>query len=179
MPRVRPLEYEEVGPEMQAEYDKQIAKNGRMTNMKRTLAHSPAAFRALMEWYPLHDEVKAFLGERATLVYVHAISSQTDCLICSTFFRRMLIERGEDPNQLSLDEKEAALVEFGQQIVKDANEVSDELFDRLASFFDERRIVTLTTFGAMMIATNIFNNSLAVPLDEYLFPYRKTSASVK
>ena len=59
-----------------------------MTNMKWTLAHAPAALDALLEWYPLHDQVVPFLGERRTNLFCHAISTETDCLICSTFFRR-------------------------------------------------------------------------------------------
>ena len=31
----------------------------------------------------------------------------------------------------------------------------------------------LTTFGALMVATNVFNNALRVDLDEYLEPYRR------
>ena len=63
--------------------------------MKQTLGHSPVALRALMQWYPLRNEVETFLGQRSTIIYVHAISSATDCLICSTFFRRILIDGGE------------------------------------------------------------------------------------
>ena len=32
---------------------------------------------------------------------------------------------------------------------------------------------TLTAFGALMVATNVFNNALDVDLDAYLEPYRK------
>ena len=38
-------------------WDEQVERHGRMTNMKRTLAHSPEALKALMEWYPLRDKV--------------------------------------------------------------------------------------------------------------------------
>ena len=31
--------------------------------------------------------------------------------------------------------------------------------------------MALTAFGALMVATNVFNNALRVPLDEYLEPY--------
>ena len=34
------------------------------------------------------------------------------------------------------------------------------------------QIVVLTAFGAIMIATNVFNDALRVPLDSYLEPYR-------
>ena len=33
--------------------------------------------------------------------------------------------------------------------------------------------MALTAFGAIMVATNVFNNALRVDLDEYLEPYRK------
>ncbi|HEV3256211.1 MAG TPA: hypothetical protein VG013_04970 [Gemmataceae bacterium] len=174
MARIRPLEYTEVGPPMRAEYDAQTATNGRVTNMKRTLAHSPVAFRALMEWYALRDEVKPFLGERLTTLFAHAISAQTDCLICSTFFRRILIESGENPDELRLDEREQAVVDYGRQLVRDPNRVSDDLYGRLARHLQPKEIVALTAFGGLMIATNVFNNALRVDLDDYLAPYRNS-----
>jgi alkylhydroperoxidase family enzyme len=175
MARIPPREYADVGDDMRAEYDLQIAAHGRVTNLKRTLAHSPVAFRALMEWYALRDEVKPFLGERLTILFAHAISAQTDCLICSTFFRRILIDAGENPDSLALEDRERAVVEYGRQLVKDPNQVSDDLYGRLARFFQPPEIVALTAFGGLMIATNVFNNALRVDLDDYLKPYRKST----
>jgi hypothetical protein len=31
------------------------------------------------------DTVRPFLGERLTYLFAHAVSTETDCLICSTF----------------------------------------------------------------------------------------------
>src|SRR5207244_3755732 len=138
------------------------AAHGRVTNMKRTLAHAPAALKALMQWYDLHAEVVPFLGARRTTLFVHAISSQTDCLICSTFFRRWLAEAGEDPDRLHLDDRDQAVVEYGRRLATDANAVSDDLFNRLRSFLQPAQIVALTAFGGLMIATNVFNNALRV-----------------
>lgn len=172
MPRIEPLELADADPQMQAEYDRIVAAQGRMTNMKRTLAHEPVAMEALLRWYPLRDVVQPFLGDRLTTLYVHAISTATDCLICSTFFRRILIESGEDPADLQLDDREQTVVEFGRQLVTDANAVSDELYARLAAYFSPQEVVALTAFGGLMVATNIFNNALKVDLDEYLHDYR-------
>ncbi len=172
MPRIEPLEKADADPKMRAAYDRIEATQGRMTNMKRTLAHEPVAMEALLQWYPLRDTVQPFLGERLTILYVHAISTETDCLICSTFFRRLLIESGEDPEALKLDDREQTLVSFGRQLVTDANGVSDALFARVAEHFSPREIVALTAFGGLMVATNIFNNALKVDLDEYLYDYR-------
>ena len=173
MSRVAPISEALADPAAREELQRQRLAHGRVTNMKLTLAHSPIALEALMQWYPLHDAVERFLGERATMLFVHAISAESDCLICSTFFRRLLIEAGEDPDSLKLNETERALVDYGRQLVVDANRVSDELYARLASFLKPAQIVELTAFGAIMIATNVFNNALHVDLDEYLQPFQR------
>jgi alkylhydroperoxidase family enzyme len=173
MARIRPLPDAEVPSAAREELDRQRAEHGRVTNMKRTLAHSPVALRALMAWYALRDEVVPFLGERVTTLFAHAISTQTDCLICSTFFRRLLIETGEHPEDLHLDDRERSVVEYGQALARDPNSVSDDLFARLAGFLTPAQIVVLTAFGGLMIATNVFNNALRVDLDDYLKPFRK------
>src|SRR5262245_43255438 len=169
MARVPPITEPEAEPAARALLDAQRAAHGRVTNMKRTLARSPVALAALMSWYDLHAEVAALLGKRAATLFVHAISTQTDCLICSTFFRRWLKEAGDDPDAPRLDAWESALVEFGRQLARDANAVSDELVGRLRQFLDDRGVVLLTAFGGLMIATNVFNNALQVDLDEYLY----------
>jgi alkylhydroperoxidase family enzyme len=149
------------------------AAHGRLTNMKRTLARSPVALRSLMTWYDLREEVLAFLGERLTTLFAHAVSVRTECLICSTFFRRILIDAGEDPDRLRLDDREQTVVDYGQQLAADPNGVTDELYDRLARALRPEQIVSLTAFGGLMVATNLFNNALRVDLDEYLAGYRK------
>jgi 4-hydroxybenzoate polyprenyltransferase len=42
------------------------------------------------------------------------------------------------------------------------------------AYFEPAEVVALTAFGALMVATNVFNNALDVELDEYLERYRKT-----
>ena len=166
-------DYESTDPIARFEWDGQIRAHGRMTNMKRTLAHNGVALRAYMEWYPLKEQVQKVVGERAALLFVHAISSETDCLICSTFFRRILIERGENPDELQLNEQEELLVHYGRQLVNNAHLVPQDMLLRLKGWLGEEGLVTLTAFGGIMIATNIFNNALKIPLDDYLEPFRK------
>jgi alkylhydroperoxidase family enzyme len=177
MARIPPVVEADAGPAALALLDEQRAVHGRVTNMKRTLAHVPVALEALMRWYDLHAEVVAFLSPRPTMLFVHAISTQTECLICSTFFRRWLTEAGDDPDALQLDDRERTLVEYGRQLARDANAVSDELFAQLQQIFDNRQLVALTAFGGLMVATNVFNNALKVDLDEYLYPFRKGASA--
>ena len=172
MARIPPLTYEEAPPDARAAHDEHERDHGRMTNMKRTLLRSLPSFRALMEWYPLRDTIRPFLGDRATTIFAHAISDETDCLICSTFFRRILVDAGENPDTLELNSDESLLVDFGRQLARDPKGVSDDLYSRLAARYSPEQIVALTAFGVIMLATNWFNDALRVDLDAYLDPYR-------
>ncbi len=172
MARIAPVPFEEAPPASQAEWQRQVAAHGRMTNMKRTLARSGIALTTYMQWYPLRDEVETFLGKRLTLLFAHAISAETDCLICSTYFRRYLIDNGENPDDLALSEKEQTFVRLGRQIAQDPHGISDGLFTTVEAYLNPAEIVTLTAFAGMMVATNIINNVLKVDLDEYLEIYR-------
>jgi alkylhydroperoxidase family enzyme len=173
MPRIAPLDTDAAPPETRTAAEAHVRNHARMTNMKRTLLHSLPAFEALMEWYPLRDTVQPFLGERLTTLFAHAISAETDCLICSTFFRRMLIQTGENPDRLKLDDRETTVIDFGRALAVSPFKVTDEVYQRLERYFPPAQIVTLTAFGALMVATNVVNNALDIELDEYLQPYRK------
>jgi alkylhydroperoxidase family enzyme len=175
MARVQPLGDEQAPPAVRAEFDAQRSAHGRVTNMKRTLGHSLPAFTALMTWYPLRDEVAEFLGDRGAYLFAHAISVANDCLICSTFFRRIFIENGEDPDDLVLSPWDETLVAYGRALARDPHGVSDQLHGELAKRLNEAQLVALTAFGAIMIATNIFNDALRVELDEVLYEYRARS----
>lgn len=172
MPRIAPLEYEEMPAEARQAHDGHL-RIARITNMKRTLLHSVPAFDALMTWYALRDTVQPFLGERLTVLFAHAVSSETDCLICSTFFRRILIDSGENPDALALDCREASVVAFGRALAQTPHRIDDATYNCVAGYFDDEQMVALTAFGALMVATNVINNVLRVPLDDYLQPYRK------
>jgi alkylhydroperoxidase family enzyme len=172
MSRITPLE-ERSAPEASRELAAaHLAAGGRMTNMKWTLARAPVALEALLQWYPLYDQVVPFLGERRTNLFCHAISTQADCLVCSTFFRRVLTDSGEDPDALELDETDELVADLGRRIARDAHSVDDAMHARLREHFDEEQVVLLIAFGAIMLATNVFNDAMGVPLDDYLQPYR-------
>lgn len=174
MARITPLQ-EQAAPDASRDLAAaHLAAGGRMTNMKWTLARAPAALEALLQWYPLHDQVVPFLGERRTNLFCHAISTQAECLVCSTFFRRILTDSGEDPDALVLDETDELIADLGRRLAADAHSVDDAMHARLREHFDEAQVVLLVAFGSIMLATNVFNDAMGVPLDDYLQPYRAT-----
>ncbi len=173
MSRIDLVRYEDLQDEAKREYDVQVKENGRVTNMKRTLLHSAVAFKAYQQWYPLRDEIQDFIGERGVFVFSLAISTQNECLLCSSFFRKIFIDRGENPDSLVLDDREKLLAEYGSRIAKDPNQISEELYAKLEAVFDDKQIVLLTAFAGMMAATNIFNSALQIDLDDYLENLKK------
>jgi alkylhydroperoxidase family enzyme len=172
MARIAPVNPATATPEQKALWAETEAKHGAVTNMKATLLNSPPALHAVLEWYTLFDRVKSFLSQREAILFSSAISRTNRCTICSLYMRRAIVQWGEDPDHLTLDERAQALVDYGRQIALDANAVSDALFARLKALFNDVEIVELTTFAGLMIVNNLFNMALKVDVDASLDPYR-------
>lgn len=165
--------YEEASKEVKAQFEDQIKRNGRITNMKKTLLHSLPAFHALMEWYPLRDTVQEFLGERAVNFFCYAISTENQCLICSMFFKQILDDLQIAFDSFAFTEEEERIIAYGKALVSGPQNISAELLAELKQSYNEEQIVALTAFGSLMIATNLINTALQVELDDELVPYTK------
>ena len=172
-------DYETADEAVRAEYDDQISKHGRITNMKRTLLQSVPAFKAYMEWYTLYDLLAPVVGDRALSLFSYAISNGNHCLICSTFFRKILIDSGDDPDAPTLSDTEKLLMDFGADICKDPHNIPEEIYSALREKFNDEQLVNLIAFAGLMYATNLFNTVADVPLDEVLYKYRRTDNKEK
>jgi alkylhydroperoxidase family enzyme len=170
MSRISKVNYETASPEVQEEYNRVLAKHT-ISNMKATLLHSPEASRAVLEWYTLFDKVKPVIGLRLSILFCNAISRENACTLCSTYMNKEIVSKGEDPENLQLDERDKVIVEFGRQIAADSSRVSNELFAKLRTYLSEKEIVELTVFGALMIVNNVVNNALRVDVDDALSAY--------
>ncbi|MBQ6264767.1 MAG: hypothetical protein IJK60_04900 [Clostridia bacterium] len=165
------IDYETASPEVRAAHDGHL-KVGKMTNMKRTLLNSVPAFNALMTWYDLRAEAAKFLTDLDINIFCYSISNTNECLICSMFFTKILVDAGIDMATFELDEKQKLLEEFGSALVLDPKaKINEDMIARLRKFFTDEQIVLLDAFGAIMIATNLINSSLKVDLDGYLAGY--------
>lgn len=171
MAYISQVTYENSSDAVKHEIDEQIRSHGRITNMKLTLLHSLPAYHALMEWFPLEETIEAFLGERAVNFFCYAISTENDCLICSTYFEKILQDLNIAFEDFDFTDQEKVLVDYGRAIVNDANNVPAEIFDRMKEYWNEEQIVAITAFATIMIATNLINKVLQVELDDYLLPY--------
>ena len=171
MAYISQLKYEDADEKTRKVIDDWVSRHGPLTNMKETLIHSIPAFHALMEWFPLEEEIESFLGERAVNFFCYAISTENDCLLCGMFFKKILDDEGISFDDFAFTEEEEILIDYGRAIVKDANKVDPEIFDRMKAHWTEEQIVAITAFATIMIATNLINKTLQIELDDDLKTY--------
>jgi hypothetical protein len=172
MPRINPVNSNDISHEIRKAFNKHTtAYNTRITNMKATLGHSLIAFEVYMQWYPLYEEVKKITGERLAYLYAYSISFAADCPLCTTYFRKTIIDAGENPENFEVDEQGQQLLSFGSALVSKNGYVDDELFDALKKQYNDEQLVVLIAFAGQMIATNIFNNVVETEIDSYLSEY--------
>ncbi|NTG46196.1 hypothetical protein G6M04_02335 [Agrobacterium rhizogenes] len=171
MSHITPIDYETASDAVRAEHDREVELRGRMTNMKRTLLHSPVAHRIYAEWFTLREELRPALDDRAVWLFCQAISLESRAIIPVGFFRRALINAGLTPETIIPTEDEALLIDFGKAIVKDSNAVPEELWERLKARYDEPTLVNLVAFAGIMIATAVYTNVVKVDIDPELGAY--------
>ncbi len=171
MARVNFIKKEETTGKAREAYE-QLESNNKLSNMKQVLLQDYATYDAYMGWYTSWVRLVEVIGERASTIYAHSISTTNSCMLCSLFFISDLKALGLDPQNLELTEQEELLSKLGKQIVKDATSVSDELIDSLKKFYKDNELVIIVGFAGQMMATNNFNSVLKIDVDQRLIPIK-------
>jgi hypothetical protein len=172
MARISPVAGNELPPSMQIAFERHIKEyNSRITNMKATLGHSLLAFEVYMQWYPLYEQVEKILGRRLAYLYAYSICKASDCPLCSTFFRKIIMDAGEKPEQLVLADSQKDVLDFGSSIARYRGNINDHLYNNIAERYSKADIIVLIAFAGQMIAANVFNNVVETDIDEYLVGY--------
>ena len=149
--------------EVRAAVDNHLAQGYQLTNEKLTLLHNVTAFHTLEESsYELDRELQRLIGKRAADFYEYAISLRNDCLVCSTYFRKLLKDNGIDFDNFQFTKKEELLISFGRALAKDPKNIPDEIYTELKEEFTEEEIVVITAMGVLMVANNYFNDILKI-----------------
>ena len=164
MPRIAPVNLTDLPPEAQAAVDEHLRQGYRLTNEKLTLLHNATAFEALeAQSYAVDRELQRLVGKRAADFFEYAISVENDCIVCTTYFGKLLRSMGiEDFEHFAFTPEEELMIEYGRAIAKNPKRIPDELFEKLRAIFDEETIVVMTTMAVFMIANNVFNDALQV-----------------
>lgn len=173
------IDPETASPEVKAEIARHTAEGHKITNEKRTLLHNIHAFRAVEEAsYALDDDLQRLIGKLDGDLFEYAVSVSNDCLVCTTYFSKLLREEHHlDPNHFVLTHRQELLMNFGKKVGHTPKEITDEEFEELKQDFlqhggrdgepvDEEKaeeiMVVLTAMGAMMVANNYVNDVLKV-----------------
>ncbi len=164
MPRIAPVNLTDLSHEAKAAVDEHLRQGYRLTNEKLTLLHNATAFEALeAQSYAVDRELQRLVGKRAADFFEYAISVENDCIVCTTYFRKLLRSMGiENFEDFAFTPEEELMIEYGRAIAKNPKQIPDALFERLRAAFDEESLVVITTMAVFMIANNVFNDALQV-----------------
>ncbi|MDI7861804.1 hypothetical protein MRS76_07525 [Rhizobiaceae bacterium n13] len=171
MSHIPQIDYETASDAIREAHDEEVRVRGRMTNMKRTLLHSPVAHRIYAEWFTLREELRPALDDRSIWLFCHAISKAMDSRIAMGFFRRAFASAGLDFKAITANAEEQLLIDFGRAMVVNSKSVPDVLWDGLKARYDAAILVNLVAFAGIMVATALFNNVVQVDLDADLVHY--------
>lgn len=172
MARIAPLPEDKRPPSVKKAFAQHIVDHeATITNMKATLGHSQLAFDVYMQWYPLYERLVQIIGKRPTYLFAWSVSNASNCPLCSTFFRRVIIDAGEKPENLVLSDYEQKLLDFGSAVALHKGCIADHVYHNLSRYHNNEEMVLLIAFAGQMIATNIFNNVVETDIDTYLTPY--------
>ena len=172
MPHIPMIDYATAPDHIREAHDEEIRLRGRMTNMKRTLLHSPQAHRIYAEWFTLREELQPAVDDRAIQVFCKAISEEVGSKIAVTFFRRALIQSGADPDALELREEDRLLNDFGRAIVRNSKDIPPDIWAALKIRYQNKTLVDLVALAGIMLATAVFNNVVDVSFDAELEPFK-------
>ncbi|MBB3559771.1 hypothetical protein FHX06_001068 [Rhizobium sp. BK512] len=162
------IDYDTASEKIRVAHDEEVRVRGNMTNMKRTLLHSPEAHRIYAEWFTLRAELDPAISDREIWIFSHSISKALKSDIAVTFFRRALIKNGFNPDALELSESELLLKRFGTAIVADSKAIPADIWANLKARYDTKVLVDLVAFAGIMIATAVYINVVEVDFDPEL-----------
>jgi hypothetical protein len=137
------------------------------------LVHFPN-FYTFGEWQTLKDALVPYIGERAVSLFAFAIADASDCLNTAAYFRKELVDSGENVDNPQVTESEQLLVDWGRLIARAPNDIPEDIYERLTRTFNPRLRLILVSFAAQTIATNLLNTVGRIPLDEDLRQYRRS-----
>ena len=164
MARIKEINLDEASQEIKDVVAKHVASGHRITNVKKIILNHLPSFKSLeLGQYDLDDDLQRLIGKLDGDIFEYAISHANECLVCTTYFTRLLKEEhGIDPETFMFSDRQNLLIDYANNLAANPKEISDELFGRMQAEFDDETLVAITTMGVMMIAMNYFNDALRI-----------------
>jgi len=169
MSRISKVERSEVTPDMAALFDKIYAQRGNVPNMFRTMAHRPEIFSTMMAHFSavLNTGTVSTKLKELIIVRTSQINVTPYCLASHTILARGLGWTDDQLNNLSawqtredFTPAEKAAIRLAETVTRDSNNLSDEQFAELKSFYSDGEIVELLCSIGLFNYFNRFNNAL-------------------
>jgi len=175
MVRIKPLEIDQAQGETKDIFEAMRKNFGMVPNLFATIANYPKALKPLLDLYQAiskESTIELRLQELANL----EVSRINRCNYCLAHHSQMAKMAGVSDEQLNVlkagktvqnfTEKEKTVIEYARQVTEDAEEVPEDLFKHLRSYFDDSQIVNLTLIIGLMNVFNRFNGALGVELEK-------------
>ncbi|WP_263353439.1 carboxymuconolactone decarboxylase family protein [Acidicapsa acidisoli] len=169
MSRISKVERSEVTPDLAVLFDKIYAQRGNVPNMFRTMAHRPEIFSTMMAHFAavLNTGTVSTKLKELIIVRTSQINSTPYCLASHTILARnlgwsddQLSNLAQWPTREDFTLAEKAALRLAETVTLDANNVSDEQFAELKSYYDDGEIVELLCSIGLFNYFNRFNNAL-------------------
>jgi len=163
---------DELRPPARAAIDREIELHGGdYSNLRAALLGNVASFRAYSEWYSLRDEIAPWIGERAVTLFAYAISDAAGSRVLAPYFRKILVDAGDDPVSPQVTEAEQRLIDWGRLIATTPHAIPAEFSTLLESTFAPERRLTLLAFAGLTVALALLTIVGGIPTDDSLIEY--------
>lgn len=168
-------EQDAVDPTVRAAFDRMRVKRGKVTNIYKALAHSPAILSAMGPFVAAvqqPDQLDARLKERIIL-RVSILNQSAYCthahqqISARMGFTEREIHDMHDPVGAPLSREELAALAYAEEMTLRPGQVSDAAFEEVRACFSEPQIVELTMLVALYNMVNRFNEALRLDPEDY------------
>jgi uncharacterized peroxidase-related enzyme len=163
MPRIEPIDHTDATGRARELLDEFAGRGGEPGTMVRAMANAPSLLRGYLD---LNRAMKRMhLDRRITERISLAVHEWLGCDYCIAAHTRAARELGLDETDIGLarqgtatDQRVAAMVSFGQQVIAAPAEVTDEQFDELRSLgYTHEQIAEVVGLVSLQLLTGAFN----------------------
>lgn len=158
-------------------FSSQIKKYGEVLMSSQLWGRSPRLFLALSSLYGAIDRKSSPISPALRSLILVRISQVNVCTFCVDLNTSILLERGVSLEKaMALNEwsasdlftnEEKTVLEYAEAMTLSHIEVTDELFEKMKSFFSEDEIIELTAIAAFQNMSTKFNSALGVPVQGF------------
>ncbi len=181
MPRIQPLDTNEVAPELTDLIAQAQARLPQFLNQILTLSHHPPIANDLVTMY-LGFQENSVVDRRYIELAVLTVSYLNRCSYCVSHHAPLgldsglsaeamaALEAGEVADSPHFSDADQAVVAYATQMTTDARRVSSALFGQLQEHFNEQQIVEITVRTGLANFFNRLNDALQIEIEPGVEP---------